>query len=263
MGVLDIRELAGVIAHELGHFNQGAGMRLSYLVRTINAWFFRIVYERDAWDEGLVRHSQESDIRSRLIFYLARFCVWMSRRVLWCFFMVGHLVSCFLLRQMERDADLYEIRLGGSDAFENSMVHLGRMSVASSLAQSVWLEALRGGRVASNLPFLFESAGRTMPVQVRRDLQKEMLGSKTGLLDSHPSDGERIARARKEKSPGIVALHGPARHLLRDFDVLCRKATLTLYRDGMGFEVPEKDLVPLTVQPDAWTAPASVYGSRR
>lgn len=47
------RELAGVIAHEFGHFRQGAGMRLSYLIRRVNGWFARVVYERDAWDEAL------------------------------------------------------------------------------------------------------------------------------------------------------------------------------------------------------------------
>jgi hypothetical protein len=177
--------------------------------------------------------------------------------------MAGNLVSCFLLRQMERDADLHEILLGGSDAFESAMVRIVRMSVASSPAQSLWLKALRAGRVASNLPFLFESAYRTVPAQIQRDLQKEMLTSKTGLLDSHPSEGERIARARKEKSPGIVTIRGPARHLFRDFDVLCRRATLSFYRDGLALAVAKEDLVPLTVQPEEWDDPMSVHGRRR
>src|SRR5262245_49474999 len=33
---LNARELAGVIAHEFGHFRQGTGMRLSYLIRRVN-----------------------------------------------------------------------------------------------------------------------------------------------------------------------------------------------------------------------------------
>src|SRR5207244_3829057 len=48
---LDVDQFASVVAHELGHFSQGAAMRLSYLVRTINEWLARIVYERDDWDE--------------------------------------------------------------------------------------------------------------------------------------------------------------------------------------------------------------------
>lgn len=47
---LTARQLAGVIAHEFGHFTQGTAMRLTYLVGQVNLWFARVVYQRDAWD---------------------------------------------------------------------------------------------------------------------------------------------------------------------------------------------------------------------
>jgi hypothetical protein len=43
---LTMRQFGGVLAHEFGHFAQGAGMRLSYLIRSISYWFTRVVYER-------------------------------------------------------------------------------------------------------------------------------------------------------------------------------------------------------------------------
>ena len=52
---LSVRELGGVLAHEFGHFAQGGGMRLTALVRGINGWFGRVVYERDQWDDELER----------------------------------------------------------------------------------------------------------------------------------------------------------------------------------------------------------------
>ncbi|MEO8429753.1 MAG: M48 family metallopeptidase [Verrucomicrobiota bacterium] len=45
---MDMRQFAGVLAHEFGHFAQGAGMRLTYIIRQINFWFAQVVYERDA-----------------------------------------------------------------------------------------------------------------------------------------------------------------------------------------------------------------------
>ena len=53
VGGLDMRQFAGVLAHEFGHFAQGAGMRLTYIIRKINFWFARVVYERDSWDVKL------------------------------------------------------------------------------------------------------------------------------------------------------------------------------------------------------------------
>ena len=50
---LNTRQFAGVLAHELGHFSQVAGMRLTYVIRQVNGWFFRVVCERDRWDLAL------------------------------------------------------------------------------------------------------------------------------------------------------------------------------------------------------------------
>ncbi|MHC4610283.1 MAG: M48 family metallopeptidase, partial [Planctomycetota bacterium] len=51
---LTLRQLAGVLAHEFGHFTQGVAMRLTYVIHSVDAWFARVVYERDAWDEMLI-----------------------------------------------------------------------------------------------------------------------------------------------------------------------------------------------------------------
>src|SRR6185295_1387450 len=50
---LNLREFAGVMAHEFGHFAQGFGLRLSYIIRQVNEWFVRVVYQRDAFDVWL------------------------------------------------------------------------------------------------------------------------------------------------------------------------------------------------------------------
>jgi hypothetical protein len=40
---LDTRQLAGVLAHDFGPFAQGAGMRLTFIIRSINRWFATVV----------------------------------------------------------------------------------------------------------------------------------------------------------------------------------------------------------------------------
>ena len=105
---LSLQQFAGVLAHEFGHFSQGAGMRVSWVIRNVNMWFARVVYSRDAWDEWLVDASEETDFRIGWIFYIARLAVFLSRGVLWCFMMLSHAATCWLSRQMEYDADRYE-----------------------------------------------------------------------------------------------------------------------------------------------------------
>ena len=55
---LTVRQLGGVLAHEFGHFAQGGGMRLTAIVRGVNAWFARVVFERDEWDLRLEEWSK-------------------------------------------------------------------------------------------------------------------------------------------------------------------------------------------------------------
>ncbi len=60
IGALSGRELAGVIAHELGHFRQRTGVRLSFLIRGTNRWLTRAVNDRDALDLWLEREGHDA-----------------------------------------------------------------------------------------------------------------------------------------------------------------------------------------------------------
>ena len=97
---LSVRQFGGVLAHEFGHFAQGSGMRVTALVRQINYWFARVVFERDHWDAKLDAWSRNNDWRALIVVNLARAAVGASRLVLKGLMKIGHAVSSFLLRQI-------------------------------------------------------------------------------------------------------------------------------------------------------------------
>src|SRR6185369_10851555 len=118
---LNLREFAGVMAHEFGHFAQGFGLRLSYIIRQVNEWFVRVVYQRDAFDVWLAAWAEQThDGGAMLAAGCVQMAIWITRQPLKLLMFVGHGASCFLLRQMERDADSYEIKLSGSAAAESA-----------------------------------------------------------------------------------------------------------------------------------------------
>jgi Zn-dependent protease with chaperone function len=244
---LKVEQLAGVIAHELGHFSQGTGMRLSYFVRSINGWFARVVYERDNWDETLVQWSEESD-RLALVFLLARFCVWLTRWLLWVLMLIGHAISCFLLRHMEYDADRKMAQVVGSETFQATAQQIAIMSVAEGicfdLAAHSWH---KNQRLPDDLSALLRSLAENLPPQVRQQLEKSLRQTKTGLFDTHPSEGERRANARRENAPGIFHLDRPATELISDFVKLSRAITLDFYRLVFGKRVRLGNLVPSSI----------------
>ena len=122
---MSLRELTGVLSHEFGHFRQGSGMRMNQRIFSIQTWFARAVYERDEWDERLVRWSEDESWFA-LIAQFGRLGVWVSRQFLWVLMVLGNIISALFVRQMEHDADRYEVLISGSDVFEQTAMRLRR-----------------------------------------------------------------------------------------------------------------------------------------
>jgi Zn-dependent protease with chaperone function len=244
---LTLREFAGVIAHEFGHFTQGFGLRLSYVIRSINGWFARVVYERDSWDLWLAGMSEDSaDWRIMLVAACARAAVGCSRLVLMLLMFIGHGVSCFLLRQMEYDADRYEIKLAGSQAFESTarkMAALGKvLAVSYNQLKNTWQTSKR---LPDNFPaFMILQYSKLAPAQ-KAQIEDTLGLSKTGLFDTHPSDGDRIRCARRADQAGIFRLDLPAAGLFSNFEIAARQVTQVHYADDLGIDFDPAKLTPV------------------
>jgi hypothetical protein len=243
---LSLRQLAGVLAHELGHFAQGSGMTVSYVVRSMNAWFGRLVYERDAWDERLVEWSRGIDIRIGFIFYLARFFVWITRRILWLLMMIGHAISTFLMRQMEYDADRYGVHAAGSAAFAETARALPLLVLSREMALGELSDNYKEGRLGDDLPMVVAFQRSSLPPDKAARFVEEQLAGKGSLFDTHPPNGRRIRAATALQAPGLVRLDGSAASLFADFGDLCRRATLDFYRNSLGKALDGVKLVPST-----------------
>lgn len=240
---LTLRQLTGVLAHEFGHFAQGSGMRLTYIIRSVNGWFARVVYQRDAWDEKLAEWSVRIDLRIGIILYTARLFVWLTRWILWGLMWLGHGISCFMSRQMEFDADRYGARVAGSEVFQETSERLPVLMMAHSGALSdlsgLWVEK----RLGDNLPTLVMANVDQIPAEVLQALRKRSEEETTGVFDTHPCDRERIASAKRESAAGIFRMEAPASVLLTDFDGLAREASLAFYRDSLDETISEESLI--------------------
>lgn len=243
---LTVQQFAGVVAHELGHFSQGAAMRLSYVVRAINAWFARLVYERDDWDEALAEGVQRGD-RLSAVLLVAMLCVWFTRWVLWLLMAIGHGLSCLLSRQMEYDADRFMTRLVGTAAFVETSRRLLLLDYGAAFAQTVTVHAWLSGRgLPDDLAELIVGVASAVPRDKALEVDWKMQQAKTGLFDTHPAHGDRVRAARREKAPGVFHLDGPAAELFGNFAKTSRAATMDFYRVAFGRSVRRNELVPAT-----------------
>jgi Zn-dependent protease with chaperone function len=239
---LNARQLAGILAHELGHLSQSHGMRLGYVVRSINAWFARVVFERDSWDESLVQQSHAGGWAG-LIALFARGCVGLVRVILWCWMIVSHALSCFLLRQMERDADSYEIFVAGSKAFESTSRRMLHLQMGEQLAMASVSQSLDSGRLPDDFIALVVALAESLPPKMRRQLDKECLKERTGVLDTHPAMSERIRQAKDAKAPGVFTWERPASILFSNLAKHQRAVSKKLYREMLGRYLERVELV--------------------
>lgn len=237
---LTAREFAGVLAHEFGHFTQGTAMRLNYIINRVDAWFARVIWERDSWDEWLDETAEdEENSFMALLASCALLGVAISRIILSLLLLFGHGFSCFLSRRMEFHADQFEMRLAGSAAFESITNRLNTLNFLYEVGMRQMRVAWNlSNKLPDNLPqFILNMEGTQAGAHVRKALKGQLGFVKTGLFHTHPSDADRIRAARIANEPGVVTLDAPATDLFENFPVPARIVT-TLFYEGIGLPLP-------------------------
>ena len=249
---LTARELAGVIAHEFGHFTQGAGMRLSYVITRINVWFIRVCYQRDSWDEALESWAARvRDGRVALIVWTIQLSVWFSRLILKLLMLIGHAVCGFMTRQMEYDADAYEIKVAGSECFERTMRKLATLDAAWGATQKQLVQSWRQTKtLPDNLPEMIRNSHQKLSPALLQRIDDTLGFHRTKLFDSHPSPADRIRQARRAADPRIFHDDRPASSLFASFEHPSRFVTLLHYTDNLGIPITEKMLTRVETRRD-------------
>lgn len=240
---MNVQSLGGVLAHEFGHFAQGTGMRLTYVIRRVNGWFSRVVYERDAWDERLESWMEGNDFRIQFVLGIARILVWMTRKILWVLMVAGHAVSCFMLREMEYDADAYEVQFAGSDAFAKTSERLQMLGIGHRIAHEALRESWSQQRLVNDLPSFVNSRTNRLPEDLQTQMEQSWQKAKTRIFDTHPCDRDRVAKANKRNALGIFHLDEPATSIFEDFNRIAQRVTSHYYQQELGLAITEEKLV--------------------
>jgi hypothetical protein len=246
VATLSVEEFAAVLAHEFGHFTQGVGMRASYVIRSINGWFARVVFERDAWDQMLEDWARESHgFSTHLVILTAQAGVWISRAILYLLMMLGHLLSSALDRQKEFNADAHAINAVGSEVFERMIRRLALLDFANAQCllemQLLWKAA---HALPDNFPLFLANKTEALTDELKTRIDDRVGLRRTGLFDTHPSEADRIRQARRLAEPGFLRSSAPASSLFENFPVPAGFVTLFHYQ-AMGIPITRDLLRPI------------------
>lgn len=232
---MTVRQVSSTLAHEIGHLTQVGSVSPEHVMRRVHIWFARIVFERDVIDVWLAKLAYGLDIRIGFIFHGIRACIWVSRRILWVFWMLSWWALSYASRQAEYDADEFAVRLAGSNVFEAEGRRIVELGYSYGKAMDDLSRYHREGRLVDNFPELVRASSELLIDDEFRELldvfEKER---KTRWEDTHPSWAERFEFSNDLNAPGILRADCPATVLFSDIDALCRQATWALYKNCLG-----------------------------
>jgi Zn-dependent protease with chaperone function len=254
---LSERQLAGVVAHELRHFQQGSAARMAAAVgQTIQRtgqWSAR-VSNMDRWlDEATI----DRDLRLALPARMAKFLRDLPR-ALWRRILPSFERSLgWLTHPLEYEADEAEAEVAGSDCFAATLLELMHLSAASAQAlpsaQLATLELLRIERLA-DLVIHLRTLQETQPQHAwTRSLTQKDLDQSHG---THPPLSLRIAKVEQMAAPGRIVSNAPAWRLMGSVEsslaIDLQLTRTTLGRLTESDSIPTESLIPC--DPPLWIA---------
>jgi len=244
---MTITEFANLIAHEFGQYTQKTEMRLSYIISSINLWFSRVVYEQDVIDDKLMMLSLKAGgFITQIPLSVAKFFIWLSRKVLTVFFMAGHIISRFFIRQIEFDADYCSVQLAGFESFKSSLNKLHTLDSASIEAFSR-IKTQRNpndNSLPNDFILLISSIARQPSDKDNLKPKQKSPHEKIAIRTVYPSYQERIDHVKKIVSKDMFQSEKPAFTLFTSFEELSKIASVLLYREILGLRFDKDDLVP-------------------
>lgn len=232
-----VQQLAGLLAREFGRYASPASARAAIWIHSINQWFAERSHIPDAWDErfdhwavdypGKIAHGAITVARSlthRVRRLLARLAGWNTK------------TTHKTLQRLERDADLFQMRVAGSEGFRALALQLHQLIEAErDIHQLNHLALYQRELLLRDLPAaIAETAAHPVP-ELLAAAENSLAQPNPRLWKARAADNQRIAQAAEVRDPGMVTCDLPARLLFEDFPQLCEGATLNAYhRQGIS-----------------------------
>jgi len=208
-----------------------------------------VIFERDKWDAGLAAFSHRHVIYLMIIAKMVEGMVWLARQFLKLLMRLGHMISAYMMRQMEYDADHYEQEIAGRADFRETFLQLRIANLGWQISGGHLGRLKTERRLVDDVPLLVRRMIATLPTQTVESM-KESLDSDRRVAkwyDTHPSDFQRLTRSASRTENGVLEGDGPALRLLSGYEALSKKLTLVEYANAVHRKITQDKLIPTAV----------------
>ena len=234
---LSAEQLAGLIGGQLAHVRKNAGCGPTNLIRSINGWLWRSIYEDGRFDAWLARVAQRPKFSLAKLLVPLRAAKLVTQAVLFIPMFIGNTLAQNLVRQSELDADRAAARLVGRETFAATLLRLGDIEFTwqGVLAELAFLH--KEQQLPDSLPQQLSLRMLDMTPELAAALRETVGKPEEKPFDSRPSDADRLAATQHEPVGGVCVCGLPARTLFATYEETARQITFDYYSAQFGAQL--------------------------
>jgi hypothetical protein len=247
MAALSVEELAGLVANEMAQFRRHAGSGPTNLIRAINGWLWRSIYDNGRFDAWLARVAERRHFHFAKLLLPLRAAKFIAQAVLFIPMFIGNTVASTLVRAAELDADRTTARLVGRRTFTSLLTQVGVVGFTwqGVLAELNFLH--RDQKLPDSLPQQLAVRMLDMTPELCAALRETVVKQEEKPFDARATDEERLAATEAEPDRGVLECRFPASALLADSDGLSRQITFDHYASLFGPRLLKEAMTPVVM----------------
>lgn len=232
-----VQQLSGLLAREFGRYASPSSARAAIWIRSINQWFADRSCIPDGWDERFAQHLEAYPGKlTRLLVTFAQSMTRRVRRLLARLTEWNNKATLQTLQRLELDADLFQMRVSGSEEFRALALQLHQLLEAErDLHQLNHLALYQREQLLLDLPSAIAATAAKPTAEIQSNADNRLRQTERRLWDAPAADSVRLEQAQEVRDPGMLNCNYPAHLLFDDFPLLCDVATLNEYhRQGIA-----------------------------
>lgn len=226
VSVVSAHQFAALLVRELAMNAGGLGSTFSHLVRELNVWFYRALYERDPWELEL-RAKRD---RETLFQGVIRNITWLWMNVAKLPFAIlvvfARIIGAAALTRMESTATAATIKVIGKESWQDLLSKM-------ELLQTAWVESrheIQRGIARQRLP-------ENLPLLLARHVNSRLRPK------AKSSSPEIPPEATAASLIADLSAESPGASLIRGFVEVSRQVTCFYYQHELGIGLHENNLV--------------------
>jgi hypothetical protein len=239
---ITIEQLGGLVAAQLAPYRRRAGAGAANLIRAINGWMWRSVYQDDRFDRWIKRSNVRPGMHFGRLLLPLRVLSFAHRVVLWIPMFIGNTVAASLARESELDADRAAARLIGAKSWAAT---IDRAKVINFTYEGILTELpflYKEQQLPDSLPHHLAERMNDVTPELAATLVQSVIKEEDIPFDSRPSDADRQAAIAAEPATAVLVCSQPASALMADFTRLSREVTFDYYAGAFGAQLVQTSL---------------------